>query len=96
MGGVPLCFVLVNAKSVLWGRTDGPAATPRATLDGLRPSTRTDRSRGAPFGSTTVTPAGDDDLVRDLERLSALHRDGALSDHEFARAKAARFSREAP
>lgn len=32
------------------------------------------------------------DIVRDLERLSALHREGALTDDEFARAKAARLA----
>lgn len=44
-----------------------------------------------------VTPDDDADaegIVRDLERLSALHRDGALTDDEFARAKAAPLAEE--
>lgn len=122
MGGIPLLFVLVNAKSVLWGRSDGPATTARATLDRLRPSARAGGTPVAPFGSTTVASSADaappgtptivvfddtddseltaedmdaaGDLVRDLERLSALHREGALSDDEFGRAKAARLAQE--
>lgn len=52
------------------------------------------------FDAPADAPVGPDDLadaagiVRDLERLSALHREGALTDDEFARAKAARLAEE--
>ncbi|WP_139123003.1 SHOCT domain-containing protein, partial [Cellulosimicrobium cellulans] len=43
----------------------------------------------APGGPTERgRAAGDADLVDRLERLAALHRDGALTDAEYARAKA--------
>lgn len=114
MGGVPLLFVVANAKAVLWGRDPGPASTPRAAIANLRPHARATRASAAGSGSTTEpaptgvraepraepragAPVGDPDrgdLVHDLERLVALHREGALTDDEFARAKAARLAEE--
>jgi hypothetical protein len=57
-----------------------------------------------PISTTTAEPpadnppppdnAADGDLVSDLERLAALHRNGQLTDDEYARAKAARLSEE--
>ena len=46
--------------------------------------------------STTSEPGGESDesLVSDLERLAALHRDGQLTDDEYARAKDACLAEE--
>jgi len=90
MGGIPLVLVIAKARSLLWGAGGRPAPAP---------GPRTDRDpRRAP--RAPVEHGGDpgdaDDLVSDLERLAALHRSGALSDEEFARAKAARFAEESP
>jgi hypothetical protein len=96
MGGIPLLFIVLNAKSVLWGSDDAPGRSSR------RPSSP---STAVPFGTTTVVASppppkaarpddDDDDLVSDLERLAALHRSGALSDDEYARAKTARLDEE--
>ena len=112
MGGLPLLFVLMNAKLALWG-TDASAdktatatatATALARLAAARSRTPSTFVR---YGDTTVTPAptptpstttsddvGDGDLVSDLERLAALHRNGQLTDDEYARAKDARLSEE--
>ena len=79
MGGVPLLFVLWNAKLTLWG-SDQPASAHPAPVAVL--------TRRAPI-------AGDGDLVADLERLASLHRDGQLTDDEYARAKDARLAEEA-
>jgi hypothetical protein len=59
------------------------------------------------YGDSTITPVttvapepgtasdeSDESLVSDLERLAALHRDGQLTDDEYARAKDARLSEE--
>ena len=121
MGGIPLLFLLWNAKTVFWG-SDGagsPAAFGRARPGSVGAVRRPAIVR---FGGTTVTttppstppsvvtssppsplptpgspPAAgpdDRDLIADLERLSTLHRDGQLTDAEFARAKAARLREE--
>jgi hypothetical protein len=42
----------------------------------------------APSGATAVVDTEDDDLVGKLERLRALRAEGALTDDEFAAAKA--------
>jgi hypothetical protein len=118
MGGLPLLFVLMNAKLALWGSdtTDDKRASARATVAAISRLAAT-RSRKPEtfvrYGDTTVsstmptsittvesptdTPSppddtADGDLVSDLERLAALHRDGQLTDDEYARAKAARLS----
>jgi hypothetical protein len=110
MGGLPLLFVLLNAKLALWG-TDAKAdktATARATAAAIARLAATRSRKPATFaryGDTTVaaptateaaehTSVGDGDLVEDLERLAALHRDGQLTDDEYARAKDARLSEE--
>jgi hypothetical protein len=53
---------------------------------------------GRPMSPPPARPPGpapgDADLISDLERLSALHSGGQLSDDEFARAKAARLAQE--
>jgi len=125
MGGLPLLFVLMNAKLALWGSDATPdrtasaraTATAIARLAASRSRTPTTFVR---YGDTTVTstppsatsttttttteapadtgPSGvdgsDGDLVSDLERLAALHRNGQLTDDEYARAKDARLSEE--
>jgi hypothetical protein len=108
MGGVPLVFALWNAKLTLWGSSQ-PANTNTATVAGLTRLAATARARKPTtflrYGDTTVTATttteadhedGDDDgnLVADLERLAALHRDGQLTDDEYARAKNARLGEE--
>ena len=124
MGGIPLLFVVMNAKLALWGADSGDVktATARATATAIS-RLAASRSRAPAtfvrYGDTTVTssttaatmteptsaPAGaspppaadhaaNGDLVSDLERLAALHRDGQLTDDEYARAKRARLSEE--
>jgi hypothetical protein len=56
-----------------------------------RSSTTAATMTEAPLAET-ATPDGD--LVDDLERLAALHRDGQLTDDEYARAKRARLSED--
>jgi hypothetical protein len=108
MGGLPLVFVLLNAKLALWGKdsTEEKTATARATANAIARLAATRSRKPATFaryGDTTVTTAddtdiaagdGDGDLVSDLERLAALHRSGQLTDDEYARAKDARLSEE--
>jgi hypothetical protein len=114
MGGVPLLFVLMNAKLALWGADQPPdkaTATAAATALARLAAARSRRPTFARYGDTTVaTPpsssppptstaaetssAEDDDLVSDLERLAVLHRDGQLTDAEYARAKNARLTEE--
>lgn len=48
-----------------------------------------ERSRGRSRSAEATAAADDDDLVPSLERLSALHAAGALTDAEFERAKRA-------
>jgi hypothetical protein len=113
MGGIPLLFLLWNAKTVLWGSDDGAGSTTASGAARLGTAGTARRPTTVRFGGTTVTtaPSGtspsvvspppppaadrdDRDLIADLERLSALHRDGQLTDDEFARAKAARLAEE--
>ena len=128
MGGLPLLFVLMNAKLALWGSDSAPdkSASARATATAIArlaatrsrkpetfvrygdttvPSTMPTATSSSTMTTTTEPPAGappppdsdlvsDGDLVSDLERLAALHRNGQLTDDEYARAKEARLSEE--
>ena len=107
MGGVPLLFALWNAKLALWGSDAPVSANARATaaLTRLAASTRARKpTTFVRYGDTTVASttatrstvdtSPDGDLVEDLERLAALHRDGQLTDDEYARAKDARLNEE--
>ena len=64
------------------------AATAPATTPTQAPSPLTSPAR------TRVAEPSGTDLVSDLERLATLHRDGALNDDEYARAKTARLDEE--
>lgn len=88
MGGGPLLFVLGAVRGGMSSRLTGAARLNRLSA----------RSTGSPWAAATVglrsEPTGptiDDaappDLVGQLERLSALHEEGALDDAEFAAAK---------
>jgi hypothetical protein len=117
MGGIPLLFVLMNAKLALWGEdaSTDKTATARATATAIARLSATRARKPATFvryGDTTVATAttvepvpdeppgappddgSDETLVSDLERLAALHRDGHLTDDEYARAKGARLTEE--
>lgn len=105
MGGIPLLLVLRNARSTLWGRDPGSSSSgPTISSDGAAPRRdapppREPESPHRPHPDSTPPrqdrpPPPEDDLVSDLERLSALHRDGHLTDDEFARAKDARLTEE--
>jgi hypothetical protein len=58
-----------------------------AVVERLRELVAASRERSASAGPSGDDLAGDGDLVTSLERLSALHAAGALTDAEFARAK---------
>lgn len=106
MGGIPLVLVLMNAKLALWGAdssTDKTAAAQATAAALARLASKRSRQPAqskpfVPYGDTTVTaptqPADDADLVSDLERLAALHRNGQLTDDEYTRAKNARLREE--
>lgn len=73
---------------------DDASSTPMDTDDAAPPGTPTivvfDGPSDQPVTAEEYAEA--EGLVRDLERLSALHREGALTDDEFARAKDARLA----
>jgi hypothetical protein len=100
MGGLPLVFLIVSARSIFWG--DGPTRPPIGSR-ARRPTANTDLAAWHPRHATRPEPVahpapttaadpGPGDLVDDLERLAALHRDGRLTDDEYARAKDARLT----
>lgn len=95
MGGVPLLMLREPGalRSLLWsgpeaplpespGRTQRPS--PRAVVDAVKP---TFPARAKP--DEARASAGADGLTDELERLAALHRQGSLTDAEFAVAKQA-------
>jgi hypothetical protein len=100
MGGVPLLLGIVGWQAA----TSGRASSPDSTMAKLRSSITLplNRIEFAPnsFGGPRQTERGpspqqakpaddvDEELVSQLERLGALHASGALSDEEFAAAKA--------
>jgi hypothetical protein len=73
MGGIPLLIAIWGWRAARSGRY----APGSVALNRLRSSVTIPARRAAP----------DDALVAELERLSALHASGALSDDEFAAAK---------
>ena len=85
MGGAPLVAVLRSPtarRDLLWGDGEDPLPPPptrREAIEMARP--RSPRRPAADAGDATP------ELVDELERLTRLHRDGALSDDEFRRAK---------
>jgi len=92
------------------GATSSNAATVAALTRFTNARARKPTTTYVRYGDTTVptfattdteptddageTRGGDGDLVADLERLAALHRDGQLTDDEYTRAKDARLSKE--
>ncbi|GAA1819110.1 hypothetical protein GCM10009682_44670 [Luedemannella flava] len=94
MGGLPLLYLFkpANAKALFW--SDGARPVTPLTLPRPDPATA-DRFAGVlppdpPAGSATATPADADAdaIVVALERLTALRDRGAISEAEFAKAKA--------
>jgi hypothetical protein len=102
MGGVPLLLALVGWRAAMSGRSSSAATRLSQLQSSIRlPANRLPANRiefapnsfGAPREApTTEGPPADDgideQLVGRLERLSGLHASGALSDDEFAAAKA--------
>ena len=110
MGLVPLLFMIVQWRRYFWSGSAASATTSRMTgsVSGLPFLTftpnagRTDPATVivetatiTPSGTAAPGPASADDLASALERLADLHAAGALTDEEFAAAKA-RLLEEGP
>ncbi len=85
MGLGPLLLAIFSTDGRPGRGGAGPAAT-RAAAAGTRIRAE---ATPPPFRPTVITTTGSiaDDLVDSLERLAALHRDGAITDEEYADAK---------
>ena len=81
MGAGPVLLVLFSRDGL---PTNRPAS--RAAAAGTRIRAE---ATPPPFRPTVIATTGSiaDDLVDSLERLAALHRDGAITDEEYADAK---------
>lgn len=101
MGGLPLIYMLRYAREFFWEGGEGNRRGSSQLLSGLttRSATGTtiDMSSFATGMPTIVidngtfeggTAFGEHDITESLERLAALYASGALSDEEFAAAKA--------
>lgn len=85
MGGLPL---LVLVKPVLAQFTRGGPDAPDAARVVIPTRSKVKELRKQQFGvQPAAEPRGDESMVDALERLSALHRSGALSDAEYEAAK---------
>lgn len=84
------------AASTLRDATRRRGASPPARPAPDPPPTTTQPWSSSTTSTVAAEPPGDadDSLVSDLERLSALHAAGRLTDDEYARAKAARLAQE--
>ena len=91
MGGIPLLVGLGGWRAVRSGGS-GTAATAVSRVQArIAASPRIEfapNSFGAPRAPAPDSTDIDEELVSQLERLSALHATGALSEEEFAAAKA--------
>jgi hypothetical protein len=86
MGGIPLVFLLspAGARWSLWGPRSNGAKPPPRSPAGI-PSVGYHLARPAAANEGAGAQSGD--VVERLERLAALHEQGALDDHEYEIAK---------
>ena len=99
MAAAPLALVVVGDRPALWralvgdgraepvGVTDQSPRIARAGVDGSVSRLGSMAPVNGNGNGSVVTNGNGDDLAESLSRLSRLHRDGDLSDAEFAEAK---------